>query len=123
MPMPVHHIALRSADPGRVAAFYRDLLGLLPLRVTDGGSHWLWLGAGAVLMVEPRGADEPEVPAGAMDFLALAMDTPELAGFEARCATLGVAIEHRTQATRYLRDPDGRRVGVSCYRFDPGPLA
>jgi catechol 2,3-dioxygenase-like lactoylglutathione lyase family enzyme len=52
----LHHIALGAHDPERVAAFYRDLLGLRELKRQQGSdgslrSIWLDLG-GAVLMVE-----------------------------------------------------------------------
>lgn len=120
--MPLHHIALRSIDPSRVARFYREVLGLAPLRVTESGSHWLALGGNAVLMVERRPEGEPGVPVGSMEFIALSVLPDELGVVESRCARWGVAIEHRTAFTRYFRDPDGRRVGVSCYRFETNPI-
>ncbi len=116
--MPLHHLALRCADPEALAGFYRDLFELPLARVTESGSRWLDLGDGSVLMLERREATEPAVPQGSMEFFALATDEPGLARFEARCAALGVTVEHRTRFTRYARDPEGRRVGVSCYPLD-----
>lgn len=116
--MPLHHVALRCAHPAEVSRFYREALGLPLLRITEQGSHWLDLGGGAVLMIEPRAEGEPAVPAGSMDFFAVATDAPGLTAFEKRCEALGVTIEHRTAHTRYARDPEGRRAGVSSYPFD-----
>ncbi len=53
---------------------------------------------------------------GSLDLLAFATD--DLATAEATCTEAGVTIEGRTMYTLYIRDPDGRRVGLSIYRFE-----
>ena len=71
----------------------------------------VWLDAGdAVLMLERAGEGEPEVPAGAMDLVAFAVDDKE--AWRGR-----VSVEAETAHTLYFRDPDGRRVAVSSYAF------
>lgn len=110
----VHHIALRTGDLARLERFYTALFALEVGRRAP-GSVWLALGHGAVLMLEAAGPDEPAVPTGSMEFFSLAIDHDALADFERRAGEMGVAVEHRTARTLYLRDPDGRRVGVSSH--------
>jgi glyoxylase I family protein len=116
----IHHIALRVADVERSRAFYSGLLGLRELRRFEEepeGLRSVWLAAGpAVVMLEKRlkgaGSD-----AGSGHVLALAVDS--LREWEERLRAAGIAVDDRTAYTLYLRDPDGHRVGLSVYRFDP----
>ena len=83
---------------------------------TGAGLARVWLEvSGVVVMLEPADDDEPLPAAGSLDLLAFAAGP--LAAAEARCAQHGVAIEARTSSTLYVRDPDGRRVGLSVYDF------
>ncbi len=68
-------------------------------------------------MLEEADPTEPGIPSGSMEFFALAMDPSEVQDFERRASEMGASIEHRTAQTLYLRDPDGRRVGVSHHPF------
>lgn len=113
--MQLHHLALRTADVDGLVAFYRDVLGLVEAR-RQAHSVWLRLGE-AMLMIEQADPAEPGIPPGSMEFFALAVDDAAGAALEARLTAHGVPIEARTAATRYFRDPDGRRVGVSSYVF------
>jgi glyoxylase I family protein len=117
----LHHVALRCADLARAEAFYHRVLGLPVLARHDDErgaprSSWLSLGGGAVLMLERalRGAG---AEAGTGHLLALAVD--DLDRWALRLAAAGVAIDDRSAATLYLRDPDGHRVGLSTYHFEP----
>jgi glyoxylase I family protein len=112
--MRLHHLALRTSDPTALARWYAALFALPTLREQPGYSVWLSLD-GAALMIERASPAEPTVPAGAMEFFALAVTPAGRDAFVERCATLGVPVEHRTAFTVYVRDPDGRRVGVSCF--------
>lgn len=112
--MRLHHLALRTADPASLARWYAALFGLRVWREQPGGSIWLGLDD-AALMIEPAGSGEPGVPAGTMEFFALRVSPDGRDAFVERCAREGVAVEHGTAFTVYVRDPDGRRVGVSCY--------
>ena len=52
----------------------------------------------------------------------LAFTLPEDTTIETTCQVLeaaGVPVEARTEYSVYFRDPDGRRNGLSLYRFDP----
>ena len=113
MPLGVHHVAFRTDDVERLAAFYMSVLGLA-VRRRDNGRIWLAAGE-TILMLERREPGEPPVPAGSMELVAFAKARAELLPFERHLAGAGVAIEARTAFTLYFRDPDGRRLAVSCY--------
>jgi catechol 2,3-dioxygenase-like lactoylglutathione lyase family enzyme len=105
--MRIHHIALRTRDVARLEAFYAGTLGLLVLK-REGN---VWLGAGdAIVMLEARGPGEPDVPVGSFELVAFAISPGERAEFARR-----LPIEAETPFTLYVRDPDGRRVGLSHY--------
>ena len=123
--MRIHHLALRTSDVPRLTAFYRDVVGLETApdaRPPEALSAWLSAGTTRV-MVEPRDADEPGVPAGSMELVAFTIDPTERDRFERRLATAGVTVEQRTGFTLYFRDPDGRRVAVSHYPDPAGAQA
>lgn len=112
---PIHHVALRVADPERAAAFYAGVLGLRESRrMEDAGRlRSIWLRAGdAVIMLERdlkgRG---PETGSGHV----LVFSVSDTATWEARLGAAGIPIDDRTAATLYVRDPDGHRVGLSVY--------
>jgi catechol 2,3-dioxygenase-like lactoylglutathione lyase family enzyme len=117
----LHHVALGARDVERVAAFYRDLLGLPEVARHHGAggvlrSVWLDLG-GPVLMIE-RTEEEPRLVTGigAGPFLlALALAPGAFEACELALAAAGVSIESRTEHTRYFRDAEGNRVAVSSY--------
>jgi glyoxylase I family protein len=114
--MRLHHLALLTPDPERLAAYYRGALGLPELRVQrdEAGVRSVWLDVdGAILMVE-RGAAAPAP--GGWDAVLFAAEPGSGPSWEAR---LGSAVVGRTAFTLYARDPDGHRFGVSSY---PAPL-
>ena len=117
----LHHIALGARDVERVAAFYRDLLGLPEVvrhREPDGGLRSVWLDLGGpVLMIERTSEPTRSVSGvGAGPFLiAFAMSPDQCDSCERALALAGVLIEARTEHTRYFRDPEGNRVGVSSH--------
>ncbi|HEY2370186.1 MAG TPA: VOC family protein [Polyangiaceae bacterium] len=107
--MKVHHVALRTRKLARVVRFYRDVLGLRVLRETPRGT-WLAMGS-AILMIERAARNEPPIAPGTKEFLCFGVKTKrDVSRFKAR-----LQIEDETEFTVYFRDPDGRRVGVSCY--------
>lgn len=115
----LHHIALRTHDVPRLTNFYREVIGLSVSRAGPSGTSaaartWLEV-SGIVLMIEPADEGEPLPARGSLDLLAFTAGPLEEA--EARCTRAGVAIEARTSFTLYIRDPDGRRIGLSVYAF------
>jgi len=113
--MPVHHLALRSSHPFRLAEFYARALDLPELRRQEDAagpySVWLDLG-GAVLMVE-RG--ESRASDAGWDGLFLAAEPGSGEAWAQRWARLGIPLDGRTGCTLYARDPEGNRFGVSSY--------
>ena len=114
--MHLHHLALRTADPNILAAFYIEVLSLV---VTRRRAHSIWLALGPVqLMIEQGAAGEPTIDPQSMDMFAVRIDESERAIIKGRLDRLGVAVENETEFTTYFRDPDGRRIGISSYTFE-----
>jgi glyoxylase I family protein len=115
MSLRIQHVALRARDPDVTERFYVAVLGLrVAARHDARGSVWLDAG-GVVVMVERAEGGEPPVSQGTRELIAFAVD--DLPTWRLRLAAAGVAIEAETPHTLYLRDPDGRRVGLSTYPF------
>jgi catechol 2,3-dioxygenase-like lactoylglutathione lyase family enzyme len=110
----IHHVALRTEDVDRLERFYAGVLGLAVLRRDEArGSVWLDAG-GTVIMLERAERDEARVAAGTKELLAFGVDDKE-----AWRGQVG-PVEAETANTLYFRDPDGRRVAVSDYRWPGG---
>jgi glyoxylase I family protein len=121
-PRGFHHVALFAADVERVAAFYRDRLGLPELvrhHHPDGRLRSVWVGAsasgeaaGGFFAVEAL--DGPPGRAGAgFGMVALRIDAGARHRVRAALAAGGLAIERETAFTLYVRDPEGNLVGLS----------
>lgn len=113
----LHHLALRSGDVPGLARFYGEMLGLEVVRDLLPRSLWLGLGAGAVLMIEARGAGEPSPSPSSMELVALRVVDDDKAEVRRRAVAAG-CFDGETEFTVYLRDPEGRRIGVSTFDFD-----
>jgi len=112
--MRVHHVALRTRDLARLERFYIDVLGFAV--TTRQADRSVWLAAeDAIVMLEKAGDAEPRIPEGSMEFLAFTIETEAKSELLERFHEAGVVIEHATDFTIYVRDPDGRRVGVSDF--------
>ncbi len=110
----LHHLALRAADLAATVAFYKEVLGLAEVRSELPRAVWLGLSAGAVLMVEARGQLEPAIPAGSRELVAFHVSELRKLAIRGLALSRG-CFDGETSHTVYLRDPDGRRVGVSTY--------
>lgn len=114
----VHHVAFRVADVRAVAAFYEQALGLVPeaSRDDEAGLYSIWLRAGDTLvMIERRGDDEPAPATSGRDAVLFAIDASERGEAERRLEALGIPLDGATAFSIYVRDPEGRRVGLSHY--------
>ena len=116
MPMPLHHLALRTTDVAALAAFYREVFGFALVREVAPRSLWLGLGGGAVLMIEAREAGETAAAPGSMELIAFRVDRETRASIGRKAREFG-CYDGETAFTVYLRDPDGRRLGASTYDF------
>ncbi len=117
--MRIHHVAFRTGDLAKLEAFYVGALGLAVVRRNEARSTWLDAG-GSIVMLELRDRGEAALAPCSKELVAftIAPDTRPLV--LARLAAAGVAVEASTDFTLYVRDPDGRRIGLSSY---PVPLA
>lgn len=108
--MKIHHIALRTTRRRALERFYGELLGLRTMRKTK-RSTWLDAG-GTVLMIERRARGEPAVPRGSLELVAFGVSEREHVKLRKK-----ISVEAETEFTSYFRDPDGRRVALSHFRF------
>jgi catechol 2,3-dioxygenase-like lactoylglutathione lyase family enzyme len=116
--MRIHHLAFRTESLLQLERFYADALGLPVLRRSEARAVWLDAG-GAIVMLELREPGEAPLPAGSKELVAFAIAADARALTTERLARHGVSIEASTDFTLYVRDPDGRRIGLSSY---PAPL-
>lgn len=130
-PQGFHHVAVQARDVERVAAFYRDVLGLPEVarhHLEDGRLRSVWLAAkaggdaaGGFFAVELA---PDERPAGTLGYsmVALRIDPVAREAVEAELLAKGVAIEKRTGWTLYVRDPEGHLVGLSHHPHPAGRM-
>ncbi len=110
------HVGILVADLDRALAFYRDLLGLVPLPRPELGypGAWLDLGDGRQLhlMVLPNPDPRTGRPAhGGRDrHLALAVDDLEAASRALEAAAIPYTRSRSGRAALFCRDPDGNAV-------------
>jgi catechol 2,3-dioxygenase len=112
-PWRLSHAVLASADPARLAAFYRDVAGLRP--VSENGAVHVLRGShdgyGCSLVIVPGNGAQ----GSGLHHFALELAGPEAVDTGAEAlARRNVAIERRletaTKHSLFLRDPDGQRV-------------
>lgn len=121
----LHHLALGSTDVERLAAFYRELVGLREVARhvdTRGELRSIWLELGSALMMIER----TEQPARRVDgigagpfLLAFRVSPAGRRQIEVTLEAHGHPIEGRTSFTTYARDVDGNRIAFS-HHPDPG---
>ncbi|HKO91527.1 MAG TPA: VOC family protein [Polyangiaceae bacterium] len=117
--LPLHHLALGTAEVEGLARFYREVFGLEETaRQLDaqGGLRSIWLDlGGVVLMIERSEGHRPRVEGvgSGLFLMAFRVTPPERARLELELEARGQPIEGRTAFTSYARDPDGNRLAIS----------
>jgi glyoxylase I family protein len=117
--MRIHHVAFRTGDLAQLERFYVGAIGLAVVRRQEPRSIWLDAG-GSIVMLELRDEGEPPHPTASKELVAFTIAPDARALVEERLGHAGVTVEASTEFTLYVRDPDGRRIGLSSY---PVPLA
>ena len=118
--------ALDCDDLPRSAAFYRALLGAIPMVNTERlvaidageGTVLLLFQKGATSSVSLPGGLVPAHEPGGAGHFAFAIDAAQVPAWDARLAELGIVIESRVTWERgglslYFRDPDNRLVELA----------
>lgn len=113
--MQLHHVAIQVDDLDAARVFYVDVLGLQLVRTQ---AHALWVEAGtALVMLEKcdglRSGGPWRDPDCGPFVVAFAIAPAEREGLTARLRAAGVAIDHESDFTVYVRDPFGARLGFS----------
>lgn len=119
--MKLHHLALKVRDVASIAEFYRRWFALQTERVwhnPDGSlrSEWLLCDNGMRLMVERAddGASSTNRDTGWF-LAAFSCTQEERKAFRKQWIDDGMSIEHETDHTMYVRDPEGHRVALSSW--------
>lgn len=122
----LHHVALKSVQPGRLATFYRDVIGLAETarHVDDSGLRSVWLSlVEGILMIE-RSDTQGEIaelfadPPG-WHILAFRIDRADRHAWVDKLAGEGVILQAETAHSLYFTDPEGHRFALSHW---PAPL-
>ena len=114
MSLEFHHLALRTSDVPGLAAFYRDMFDLIEARDLLPKAIWLGLAHDSMLMIEAREPGEPAPSEGSLDMFAMRV-TPTFREVVKQRAIDRGCFDGETEHTVYVRDPEGRRVGVSTF--------
>jgi catechol 2,3-dioxygenase-like lactoylglutathione lyase family enzyme len=122
--MRLHHLAFRTRKLRKLARFYSEVVGLPTVRVNklqSGRIRSVWLDAGGtLLMLEAVSeGDEPAIPRGTCELVCFGARSKKDVAWRRDKVRRHVRIEAETDYTFYFRDPDGRRVAISCFRWQP----
>lgn len=125
----MHHLALTTHQVEALAGFYRALFALPELRRhhDEQGLRSIWLGLeNSILMIErcdhapSRAQSEPfKNDSPGYHLLAFNIEEEEFEAWRRRLSKARIKIEDQSEFTLYFRDPDGNRLGLSCFRLEP----
>lgn len=127
-----HHVAVQARDLPTSEKFYGGVLGLRELRrwpSHDGDgdrSVWFDLGDGSFLALErsrPDASHMLDTPFlhphhSGWHLVSLRIEAADRERWIAHLDAHGIVVEHRTDFTLYVRDPDGNRVGLSAWPIE-----
>jgi glyoxylase I family protein len=125
----LHHVAVQVRALAPMVAFYREVLGLSVIAEhpgADGRPRSVWMGLpGAFLALEtvtgplpPPAPFRNQVPG--FFLVALRIRPTDRARVRAELERAQVPVEHETQWTLYVRDPEGNRVALSHHPYAKG---
>ena len=116
----LHHLAIKSKRPAKLAEFYRDILGLeeTTRNVDDAGLRSIWLRLGeAILMIE-RSESGGEIADFAVDppgmhLLAYRIIAGDRAAWVSKLESNGCRLKAQSLYSLYFTDPEGHRFALS----------
>ncbi len=117
----IHHFAIKTQDPEKLAYFYSDILGLkLVQRHLDqqGSLRSIWFETdGTLLMLEKTelSTKTQEVLVAGFYLLAFPMSPEKRGEWKKRLEEKGVVITSETSYSIYFSDTDGNRLALSHY--------
>jgi catechol 2,3-dioxygenase-like lactoylglutathione lyase family enzyme len=115
----VEQIGFASADPARLVAFYRDVMGF-PVLFEAGGMTFLQAGATRLMICAAQDGQ------GVAGDVFLYYEPSDWSAMEAKLEAAGIVFAHATQivqreekrehALRFFEDPDGRKIALMGWR-------
>ena len=134
----LHHIAIVSHNPARLAKFYQNLFDLENASPPDPGttSTWLELEGGTLLMFEkstriahdlesdpdPVLKDFSEKAPG-IHLISFGIEIQSRTVWEQRLLQMGIPLAHQSPFSLYFLDPEGNRLCLSHYPHRAPDLA
>jgi catechol 2,3-dioxygenase-like lactoylglutathione lyase family enzyme len=116
--MKIHHVAIFARHVEKTAAWYRAFLGAPEkTRHQDAQglrSIWLQLSHGVILMVERWPFDDDD-PQKSDSLVAFAIEKNARTTWMEKARTMGCTVEDQTPFSFYVRDPEGRTLGLSHF--------
>ncbi len=118
----LHHVALQVRALQPMVAFYREVLGLSLIAEhlgQDGTPRSVWLGLPGAFLALETVAGAPAAPASFRNdvpgwfLVAFRISATDRERVRTELARAQVPVEHETQWTLYVRDPEGNRVALS----------
>ena len=111
----IHHVAIKARDVSSVASFYTEVLGFSEKarHHDDAGLRSIWIDCGSsILMIERTATSLAMTETAGLHLIAFSIAREEREAWRER---LGSRVVGETEYTLYLRDPEGNRVGLSCW--------
>ena len=110
---PVTEVAVFTDDVPAAVAFYRGLVGAVPVSEWPGGA--MFAAGGVTLLVHERSATREDGPPNEDHF---AVSVPDLQATCEAMKELGATVVHEPRVypwgrSAYVRDPDGRLVELA----------
>ncbi len=120
-----HHVAIQARDVEGLAAFYREVFGRREQRRWNddsGALRSIWLACGDGFLAIERAGEGPlpseqpfRTPAPGIHVFALGIAWSDRVAVERELTAAKVVIEHRTQWSLFVRDPEGNRIALTHY--------
>ena len=114
----IHHLALLSAEPTRLANFYRKVFDLKPLSIqrANGKIRSIWFSFnGTILMIERSHLKKSARTNNGYHLLAFTIKSNSAGVWRKRLSNHKIMISTESKYSIYFNDPDGNRLALSAY--------